>query len=746
MPARFDFASSLTAALRLHLAGALLILVPMLALDAPAKLPAASPFADAVAIWHLADQHDTAGADSVLQPNGDVLFGVELEGREREESLQRGGNGKVADFRGGWLSAGQGNQGELNLSGTAMTFCARLRDPSGKWSGPIFSRHGGHARLSYNLFATTLHGRMAIGFELGTDFRPAPLQVSFPIERLDATAWHDVVVRYSGPRLELFIDGVLVDEEWPAGQIRPADLVPCLLGAEIDAENAVRSRGRLLIDHLALWRRTLSDDEIVRLSGGRETVARNDRALLGPEDNVVREFWRPRGDVAVGDCMPFFDGQRWHLFYLQDRHAHHSKWGLGAHQWAHASSADLKHWEHHPMAVPISDAREGSICTGSVFLRDGEYRAYYAVRSVDGTPAPLSVAVSRDGVQFAKTGWAQTLTPPYTGGSARDPHVFQNPRDQTFHMLVTTSQADKTGADRGCLAHLISTDLRRWKQQTPFLVPGLDGEPECAEWFEWNGWYYLVFSNGGVARYRMAREPLGPWTTPAVAAFDGNQCAVMKSAPYRSGRRLGAAFLPRAGGGYAGNVLFRELVQQPDGTLATRYVPELMPGTGDSVKLHPASPEASPAADGGELLIRSSQARSSVNFTGLPRNFHLSVRLRASPGTKVFGLGLRAGDSPKTAAELRFLPARQRLEVTNGARLEQMSGLQDTVSVELFLQDDMLDVCLNGRRTLASRIRDGAGDALVVFSEGGDTRLEALAVHGLEARGQHGEVSSRPLP
>lgn len=713
----------------------LLILIPAVVLRASAELTNALPFANAVAVWHLADEHDTAGADSVLTRNGEVTFGVELAEQEREDSLRRGGDGKVAGFRGGWLSAGQGTNGELSFTGTALTLCARLRDPSGKWSGPLFSKHGGHAQLSYNLFATTLHGKMSIGFELGTDFKPQPLQVSFPIERLDATAWHDVIVRYSGPRLELFIDGVLVDEEWPAGHLRVAETIPCLLGAEVGADDAVHARDRLLLDHAALWRRALSDDEIVQLSGGRETVARHERALLGPQDTEVREFWKPRGDVAVGDCMPFFDGQRWHLYYLADRHAHRSKWGLGAHQWAHVSTADLTHWEPHPMAVPITETREGSICTGSVFLRDGEYRAFYAVRSIDGSPAPLSVAASRDGVHFTKSAWSQMLTAPYTGASARDPNVFQDRRDGTFHMLVTTSLADKKGADRGCLAHLVSRDLQSWEQRPPFIVPGLPGEPECAEWFEWNGWYYLVFSNGGIARYRMSREPLGPWSAPAVSAFDGNQCAVMKSAPFRGGRRIGAAFLPRAGGGYAGNVVFRELVQQPDGTLATRFVPELMPKTGELVQLKPSEPAASTSAlAGGETIVRSTGARNSVVFKSFPRNLHLSVRLHAAAATKLFGLGLLAGDDTKPGPELRFVPAQRRVEVTKGATLNEVSGLQEPLTVELFLKDDMLDVCLNGRHTLASRVTKGFGDKLVLFSEGGETRFGALVVHPLVER------------
>lgn len=196
--------------------GLALVLIPPQASAASSTPPT---FADAIALWHMADEHDSSTPDSVLSRNGEVTFNRELTGREREESLRRGGDGNVAEFRGGWLSAGQGLNGELNLPGSALTLCVRLRDPSGRWDGPLFSKHGGHQRLSYNLFATTLHGKMSIGFELGTDFRPQPLHVSFPIERLAAAAWHDVIVRYSGPRLEFFIDGVLVDEEWPAGRM-----------------------------------------------------------------------------------------------------------------------------------------------------------------------------------------------------------------------------------------------------------------------------------------------------------------------------------------------------------------------------------------------------------------------------------------------------------------------------------------------------------------------------------------------
>jgi len=54
------------------------------------------------------------------------------------------------------------------------------------------------------------------------------------------------------------------------------------------------------------------------------------------------QYFRPQAPYFVGDCMPFFHEGTFHLYYLQDENHHQAKGGLGGHQWAHASSPDLK--------------------------------------------------------------------------------------------------------------------------------------------------------------------------------------------------------------------------------------------------------------------------------------------------------------------------------------------------------------------------------------------------------------------
>jgi beta-fructofuranosidase len=59
------------------------------------------------------------------------------------------------------------------------------------------------------------------------------------------------------------------------------------------------------------------------------------------------QYFKPAGDFFLGDCMPFAHEGIFHLFYLWDEGHHKGLGGLGGHQWTHATTTDLIHWEHH---------------------------------------------------------------------------------------------------------------------------------------------------------------------------------------------------------------------------------------------------------------------------------------------------------------------------------------------------------------------------------------------------------------
>jgi hypothetical protein len=256
-------------------------------------------------------------------------------------------------------------------------------------------------------------------------------------------------------------------------------------------------------------------------------------------------------------------------------------------------------------------------------------------------------------------------------------------------------------------------------------VPGYPGEPECADYFEWHGWYYLVFSNQGVARYRLSRQPLGPWLRPKVDVFDGPQAVVMKTASFAGDRRLGAAFLPA--GGYGGQVVFREIIQSPDGALGTKWPQEMIPRTD-------ASQEIS------AVKLNSEQNLTAVPLGKVSKNFLLRTHIAPEPNASYFGLRLGAGDNMRGGFELRFEPWREKAglrpadasstDECAGTSIYNVTSLDHAFDLELLVKGDVIDVCIDGRRTLVARF-DSAGIDLFAFAQNASVEFSHTVIESL---------------
>ena len=434
----------------------------------------------------------------------------------------------------------------------------------------------------------------------------------------------------------------------------------------------------------------------------------------------MRQYFKPPDDDAfAGDAMPFCHDGVFHVLYLLD-HGHHADLGgLGGHQWAHDSSTDLIHWQHHPLALAITEPWEGSICTGSVFYNQGIFYAFYPTRMRDRTER-LGVATSRDAIHFTKHLPSPFALPgpEYSPYHYRDPFVFRDPDTGLFHMLITSMVASpEAGQPGGCLAQLVSPDLQTWKTREPFLISEIPGAPECSDLFTWNGWSYLIFSHGLVAHYLMARSPLGPWIRPETDTFDGPMASVMKTAPFGPDRRIGVAWVGARKGDrddgerqWGGNLVFRELVQRADGTLGTRFPPELQPPTGSPLPF----PEAlSVPADHHDRT-----------GTDLPRDVRITCRLLPAAGARAFGISLEGSE-----ASLRFLPGERTVSLGN-ASIHDVAGLDGPLSIDLVACGDIVDLYIDGDRCLINRLPE-RGSGVSFFSEGGATEFVDICARPL---------------
>lgn len=420
------------------------------AASAGAAEPVVSPdviFKSASTVWHLGKLQDAAGKNS-LTAVGAVTVGKRLEGRELQESLACGGDGVVAQFDGGYLDAGQGTGGLLNPTGSALTVCVRLRSPTGVWGQPLFSKHGGHDRLVYNLFSFD----SAIGFELGTKDTAGMTQVLAPLDKIGPQAWHLVICRYDGTRLQMYVDGVLLCEAYPQGPLREGNAVSCLLGAEV-INGGVHSGWKGLMDHVALWNRALSDAEIECLSGGAARVAARKSdftkpPLLPPPSDLYRERHRPQFHVTarqwtVRKLNPGMKEEGWIndvnglIFHQGQYHLFAQRW---ARCWLHLISQDLIHWTELQPAF-WEEPRFGTGVQSGTIVFD---KQNVSGLSTDPQLPPLvafwsgfdnrSQCISYS-VDHGLT-WAKYAKNPYLLRPERDPKVFWHEPSQKWVMVL----------------------------------------------------------------------------------------------------------------------------------------------------------------------------------------------------------------------------------------------------------------------------------------------------------------------
>jgi len=253
------------------------------------RAKAAESFHDAAFVWRMKDA-------SGLAVQGAATTGIELTGEDKAASLARGGDGFAAKLDGGHL--GLDDLGDVFDHGE-YTLHLRVKPAGDTLDGTLFSSWAEREHMPVDLaawrmpwghlstegigFRTSFQRSVAAGQAAVLDFycpTPKPL-----------AGWLDLTVRLTPQTgtpgvLDLFVNGELL--------FRNAEKLPGGLpfefflnetpGAIIGAQPGGRWPFRGLIDHVAIWRKSLSDAEVLDLAG-----LKPDGAVLKPQRLHTRD-------------------------------------------------------------------------------------------------------------------------------------------------------------------------------------------------------------------------------------------------------------------------------------------------------------------------------------------------------------------------------------------------------------------------------------------------------------------------
>jgi len=459
---------------------------------------------------------------------------------------------------------------------------------------------------------------------------------------------------------------------------------------------------------------------------------------IQPKEDL--QYFTPKGDnLFVGDCIPYFHDGTFYLYWLVDKGHHSALNGLGGHQWTLSTTKDLKHWTHYPIVIGIDEDWEKSICTGSVEFDGEKFYAFYATRLIDSNGKvneQLSYATSQDAIHFEK----QQPNPFYTSAPGYNKRNFRDPKviiDSAgiFHLLVSSS-ADtdySIDANRGCLVHLSSKDLKTWQVNDPILS-GQRAVPECPDYFYWKGWYYLFYSQDGNTPYLMSKKPYGPWIEPVFQAFDEDLSNVVKTAEFTKDRRIAASWIPskkdNKDNGYeifGGSILLREIIQMEDGTLGSMFPEETLPKTGKEINLNFIADQKASKINEKEYVINAPGAIGSLHSANIPVNCRITLEVIPQGSNEEIGLYLRSTEKASEGYKLCFSASEQMVTLGNTS-IKAVAGLNKPFKVDIIMKGDMIDVCINNQRCIVNRLPEKKGDSMWLYTKHGKVGFKDIKI------------------
>ncbi|WP_424768414.1 glycoside hydrolase family 32 protein [Paenibacillus sp. sgz302251] len=435
----------------------------------------------------------------------------------------------------------------------------------------------------------------------------------------------------------------------------------------------------------------------------------------------------------------------YHLFYQHDPYQPKQ----GPMHWGHATSRDLVHWEHQPVALAPSEDYDsgptgGQGCWSGSAVDDNGRLALLYTGHVDGRkPEEVQcLAVSEDGIHFRKEEGNPVIgdSPDPLRFGFRDPKVWKH--GDIWYMVVGYG---KDGLGKAIIYK--SENLREWSYEGPAVESdGTMGDMwECPDLFPIGegDTHVLIISPMNTGSYK---------NLYLTGTFHYNTCRFAKThqnlidygfdfyAPQtlldEQGRRImvawmniwGATMPEQAHGWYGAMTLPRELTLEPDGTLRSRPVKELEKLRGDRTSV-------------ADVVLRDGEK---TTFDGV-EGHSLELIVRIHPGSAA-EMGLRVfGSADGSAyAEIGYSVAEGKLSMDRsragdgdgGISAAPLQPLEDgTIELRLYLDRSSVELFANdGRIAMTNRIYgDAAATGISFFSRGGEANIVTLEAWPLES-------------
>lgn len=453
---------------------------------------------------------------------------------------------------------------------------------------------------------------------------------------------------------------------------------------------------------------------------------------------------------SMGDVMPFYDGEVMNIYHLQNSRGTLS---LFYHPISRLTTSDFVNYTDCGVALNYeedSKSVDAALGTGS-FIKDkeGNFHCFYTGHNDNGQDEGLKFneavrhAVSKDNQQT----WVKDEDFILYGyeNDFRDPYVYYDEEEDIYNMLVTTRDYG-AGVIKRYTAQSLNASADEWQDRGIFFRNDAGSfNMECPSYIEYNGYYYLAYSEQGdnrVTHYRYKTEKDGDWKKFGRDSIDasGFYAGRLEKA---EDKLYAFAWCANLSGGntgdfdWGGNLVTHEIKQLSNGELCAVMVSNVKQAFSKQIQYNFIGGDKIESVEFGKTFAAKGAERLAANITRI--SFTFSVNDFGGDFGMTFGLDGKYDNRLGTSA-VAFDAKNSRLVCYNGissvvrygeplASVPFVYTAGKDYGVDIIIEGEILTVYLDDTVCLTARFPDMRRKNFAFYSNGNQVDFKDIAFY-----------------
>src|SRR5690606_14796969 len=158
-----------------------------------------------------------------------------------------------------------------------------------------------------------------------------------------------------------------------------------------------------------------------------------------------------------------------------------------------------------------------------------------------------------------------------------------------------------------------------------------------------------------------------------------------------------------------------------------KFPAEMVPESAGSLNLTITADQYSSVTGTSDLSIAAPNGVGAAHIENVPARCRITLEIDPQTAIEEYGCYLRSDGNADKGYRLNFSPANGIVNLA-GDEIRAVAGLGRAIKIDLILKDDIIDVCIDGKRCFVNRKPEQKGSFLWFYAKHGTVKFKSIKI------------------